>query len=110
MSKGLEALERLYCAGRLDLSYVASDKHKQDYDLIEKELKGYEGAKNHIEALHKERVENSLKLKALEIINKLGIKLVIPDNDYSKEHIIIEIYRQHFTKEEWEMIKKELDL
>ena len=42
MSKGLEALERLYCAGRLDLPYVDSDKHKEDYELIEKELKALE--------------------------------------------------------------------
>ena len=42
MSKGLEALERLYCAGRLDLCYVQSEKHKKDYELIEKELKALE--------------------------------------------------------------------
>ena len=42
MSKDLEALERLYCAGRLDLSYVQSDKHKQDYELIEKDIKALE--------------------------------------------------------------------
>lgn len=39
MSKSLEALERLYIAGRLDLSYVMNGKHKEDYELIEKELK-----------------------------------------------------------------------
>lgn len=42
MSKALEALERLYCAGRLDLDYVSSPKHKEDYDLIENALKRLE--------------------------------------------------------------------
>jgi len=42
MSKSLEALERLYCAGRLDLPYVMSDKHKEDFATIEKELKAFE--------------------------------------------------------------------
>lgn len=42
MSKGLEALEKLYCAGRLDLDYVGSDEHKNDYNIIEKELEALE--------------------------------------------------------------------
>ena len=46
MSKSLDALERLYCAGRLDLNYVQSQKHKQDYEIIEKELKALEIIKN----------------------------------------------------------------
>ena len=45
MSKELEALERLYCAGRLDLDYVSSPKHKEDYNLIENALKNYEWLK-----------------------------------------------------------------
>ena len=49
--KGLEALERLYCAGRLDLNYVQSPKHKQDYEIIEKELKEGEANKNASEIL-----------------------------------------------------------
>ena len=39
MSEEFDALERLYCAGRLDLSYVQSKKHNEDYKLIEKALK-----------------------------------------------------------------------
>ena len=46
MSKELEALERLYCAGRLDLPYVQSNKHKEDYSIIEKGLKTLEIIKN----------------------------------------------------------------
>lgn len=39
MSKELEALERLYCAGNLQLNYVLSNKHKQDYESLEQTLK-----------------------------------------------------------------------
>lgn len=46
MGKGLDALERLYCAGRLDLPYVQSPRHKEDYELVEKELKALEIIKN----------------------------------------------------------------
>ena len=42
MSKGLEALERLFCAGRLDLDYVLNGKQNQDYKIVETALKDYE--------------------------------------------------------------------
>ena len=42
MSKELEALDRLYCAGRLDLDYVLDGKQNQDYKIIEKALKALE--------------------------------------------------------------------
>ena len=42
MSKELEALERLYCAGRLDLDYVLNGKQNQDYKNVEKALKALE--------------------------------------------------------------------
>ena len=42
MSKELEALERLFCAGRLDLDYVLNGKQNQDYKIIEKALKALE--------------------------------------------------------------------
>ena len=58
MNKGLEALENIkHYDSRIGL-------HESDYDIIETALKEYEGAKAHIEALHKERVETSLKLEA----------------------------------------------
>ena len=40
--KGLEALERLYCAGYLELDYVIGGRQKDDYDVVEKELKALE--------------------------------------------------------------------
>ena len=42
MIKELEALERLYCAGRLDLDYVLNGKQNQDYKIIETALKALE--------------------------------------------------------------------
>ena len=81
MSKGLEVLEhfKYYSAG-CRCQYWRGNKCENTVDdccymTIGKELKEYEGAKNHIEALHKERVENSLKLKALEIIKSKEINI-----------------------------------
>lgn len=86
MSKGLEALKEIAIQNveaiigkqePLRTQKINELLNTKQFKTIEKELKEYEGAKNHIEALHKERVENSLKLKALEIIkNALGIHLV----------------------------------
>ena len=42
MSNEIEALERLFCAGRLDLDYVLNGKQNQDYKIIEKALKALE--------------------------------------------------------------------
>ena len=42
MIKELEALERLFCAGRLDLDYVLNGKQNQDYKIVEKALKALE--------------------------------------------------------------------
>ena len=42
----LEALERLYCSGNLQLDYVLNNKHKQDYEIIEKALQRLESIDN----------------------------------------------------------------
>lgn len=42
MTKELKALERLYCAGRLDLDYVLNGDQSRDYKLIEESLKALE--------------------------------------------------------------------
>ena len=49
-------------------------------------------------------------LIALEIIKKKGIKLIIPNNDFSNEHIDIQIFTNTLSKDELELIKKELKL
>ena len=61
--KPLEALEDI-----VNEYYI--DNKDKELDIIETALTEYEGAKTHIEALNKERIENSIKLKALEIIAK----------------------------------------
>ena len=38
MKNELEALERLYCSGNLQLDYVLSNKHKQDYETVSQAL------------------------------------------------------------------------
>lgn len=46
MSKEIEALERLYCSGNLQLNYVLSNKHKQDYETVEQALQRLESIDN----------------------------------------------------------------
>lgn len=58
MSKELEALERLYCSGNLQLDYVLSNKHQQDYESIEKAL------------LRLEAIDNSNPSEALEYLEQ----------------------------------------
>ena len=105
MSKELEALERI---GELKVgchyekcAFLVIDflKDSYDYKIIETALKEYEGAKNHIKALNEERIENSLKLKALEII-----KEKILDMDYF--NVIAD--RCDLTYQEYELLRKVL--
>lgn len=86
MDKVLGALERLYIAGDLELDYVLGGKQKDDYDLVEKEL------------------------KALESIKQKGIAFLVPNSDYANEHIHIDIYTNTLSKEELKMIKEVLGL
>jgi len=62
MSKELEALERLYCSGNLQLDYVLSNKHKQDYESIEQALERLEAIDN---------ADPSEALNCLEFICKI---------------------------------------
>lgn len=45
-------------------------------------------------------------LMLLELLKKQGIALVIPNNDFSKEHLTIEVYSNTLTKKEWEALKE----
>ena len=89
---------------KLSDDYVAVSK--EEYEYIETALKEYEGAKNHIEALNKERVENSIKLKALEIIKEKRVEVMWlinrPLEDYNKNHFF------ELTKEEFDLLKEVL--
>ena len=47
MSKDyLEALDRLYCSGNLQLDYVLSSKHKHDYELLKHAFQSLESIEN----------------------------------------------------------------
>ena len=46
MSKELKALQMLYCSGDLQLDYVLSNKHTQDYKIVEKALQRLEQIDN----------------------------------------------------------------
>ena len=48
-SKELQALERLYCSGNLNLPYVLSDKHMKDYNTVEAKLKKIEGLESKLD-------------------------------------------------------------
>ena len=52
----------------------------------------------------------SRKERVIEIINKKGIKLLMPESDYSCEHITIEIYTKTLSKSELDLLKGELEL
>lgn len=86
MSKELDALENLYIAGDLRFDYVTSKKHKEDYNVVEKAL------------------------KVIELLKTRGISLVIPNNEFSNEHIDIQVFTKTLTKEELEMIKEVIGL
>ena len=78
----LEALERIRSHNYHECS------KKECLNIIETALKEYEGAKAHIEALNKERIENSIKLKALEIIKECfdlnGFDELVPNSKWFK--------------------------
>lgn len=46
MSKELEALDRLYCSGNLQLDYVLSNQYKQDYEIVKQALQELQAIKN----------------------------------------------------------------
>ena len=82
MNKGLEALMRINEKVDVPRNY----DFEKDYDLIAKELKG------------------------LEIIKQKGIAFLVPNSDYSNEHIHIELYANTLSEEELKMVKEILDL
>ena len=49
-------------------------------------------------------------LQVIDLINQRGIKLIIPEGTFSKEHIDIQLFTNHLSKDEFELIKEVLDL
>ena len=86
-------------------------------ELVETALKEYEGAKNHIEALNKERVENSIKIKAFEIIKEKRVNVLelYTCADYETYISFFKMYNWNgeydkyiLTKEEYDLLKEVL--
>ncbi len=65
----LEALERLYCSGNLQLDYVLSDKHKLDYEIVEQGLQRLEAIDNANPSEGLECLDNLAKGKPLDFDN-----------------------------------------
>lgn len=87
------------------------DKDSEEIRVVKTALKEYEGAKEHIKALNKERVENSIKLKALEIIKK-EIKIEFTDHFFGIKgnyYIIVNndvLGAIKVDKEEYDLLKE----
>lgn len=111
MSKELTPLKALQ-----NLTEYLTGSHRncfKELSIIENALKEYEGAKNHIEALNKERVENSIKLKALEIIKEKNVNVrafkktfLMKQNDDVK----LRVYNSQNDKDEDDLTQAEFDL
>lgn len=69
----LEALERLYCSGNLQLNYVLSDKHKQDYETVEQALQRLES------------IDNAKPSEALEDFKIIKFKTINAGYNYGYE-------------------------
>ena len=72
----LESLDRLYCSGNLQLDYVLSNKHKQDYELLKHAFQHLESIDNAepSEALEcLERIDNTLCLNNIKGKLEFGI-------------------------------------
>lgn len=114
MTKELEALE-IVRKELIKCHRLPNETHYDELDIIETALKEYEGAKNHIKALNEERIENSLKLKALEIIKKyVAIDELINDGDFFMYSIRDKQYISSrsclvMTNEEYELLKEVLN-
>ena len=112
MSKGLEALEYLCENKKIDCNqaYQETEIVIECINDIEKALKEYEGAKKHIEALHKERVDNSLKIKILEIIIKKNVDVfnlkILGLQDYN--FYAVREKTDELTQEEFDLLKEVL--
>lgn len=119
MKKELTPLEHL----EFIRNYEIDDEHrtlnmnyasKQSLDIIETALKEYEGAKKHIEALNKERIENSIKIKALDVIKEKRVQFsllyksetVEEYNDWLWAIIGYKVYP--LTQEEYDLLKRVL--
>ena len=110
--KSFEIIKKMYIyfvKNYRDLEPKLMICEKEDFDNVENALKEYEGAKNHIEALHKERVENAIKIKALEIIKTkyVDIRWLITTINCSMYNLGVGT-SQALKKKEYDLLKEVL--
>lgn len=127
MTKELEALERLYCSGRLDLDYVLNGKQNQDYKIVETALKRLE---EHDKLFKKYKIDDNWleaclyviknnfpmntktklnKFKAFEIIKKKRVDvcwIIEMKNKTLKDYNGTHVYE--LTQEEFDLLKEVL--
>lgn len=86
-------------------------RYDDELDIVETALKEYKGAEKHIEALNKERIENSIKLKALEIIKEKPVVALVDYKHTYEEwlELVDEREKDLFkNKEEYNLLKEVL--
>lgn len=109
--KSFEIIKKMYIyfvKNYRDLEPKLMICEKEDFDNVENALKEYEGAKKHIEALHKERVENSLKLKALEIIKEKMVDLTLLEISQRIDYYNTFVSYEKLTQGEYDLLKEVL--
>ena len=110
MSKGLEALQRLFDHNYGNDFYI---KAEEDAEIIEKELKDYEETKQDLERVMKDYQDlgNSCykKLKALEIIKESFADFhLVYEEKISSYFVCINHYSRVIAKEEYDLLKEVL--
>lgn len=110
--KSFEIIKKMYIyfvKNYRDLEPKLMICEKEDFDNVENALKEYEGAKNHIEALHKERVDNAIKLKALEIIKEKKVDVFRFDNLCILQNMPLFVFNNQLS-EKYQLTQEEYDL
>ena len=71
-------------------------------ETIQNYRDGFEILPSEIDAIENE-------LKVVDAIQNKGITMIIKESEYfNNEHITIQIYKKHFSKEEWNSLKEVL--
>lgn len=119
MSKELEALEKLYCAGNLLLDYVISDKHKEDYISVKQALlkaQEQEKAFDDLEYENKMLIKESVRDKKIIEEQEKVLKILFEKNvdiEYLNKCNDVKVYnvpwcdpRCYLTQEEFDTLKR----
>lgn len=99
--KGLEELEKVRNRLIAMCDFVQS-KDPNAFIECNNDIKKYVDV-NYIFNIEKE-------LKAIDSVRTKGVVLVVPESEYlNNEHISIQIYKKHFTNEQWQELLEVLN-